>query len=119
MTKIADVIVPEVFNPYVIKKTAELSVLQQSGIISNAPELDKLAESGGRMLNMPYWNDLEGDDEVLSDNEGLTPDKITAGRDMAVLLMRGRAWKANDLAQALSGDDPMGAIGQLVANYWA
>lgn len=119
MTKIADVIVPEVFNPYVVQKTAELSVLQQSGIIGNAPDLDVLAKSGGRMINMPFWNDLDGDDEVLSDNDGLTPDKITADKDLAVLLMRGRAWKANDLAQALSGDDPMGAIGDLVANYWA
>lgn len=118
-TRIADVIVPEVFNPYVIERTAELSALQQSGIISNNPELDKLAISGGRIINMPYWEDLNGDDEVLSDSTPLTPDKITANKDAAVLLMRGKAWSANDLAKALSGDDPMGAIGDLVAAYWA
>jgi hypothetical protein len=33
--------------------------------------------------------------------------------------MRGKAWGVNDLARALSGDDPMGAIGDLVAGYWA
>ncbi|MFQ7236778.1 MAG: major capsid protein [Enterococcus hulanensis] len=33
--------------------------------------------------------------------------------------MRGKAWSANDLAKALSGDDPMRAIGDLVAAYWA
>lgn len=119
MTRIADVIVPEVFNPYVIEKTSELSALEQSGIIVNNPELDKLASSGGRIINMPYWEDLDGDDEVLSDTEPLTPDKITANKDAAVLLMRGKAWTANDLAKALSGDDPMGAIGNLVAAYWA
>ena len=42
-TKVADVIVPEVFNPYVIERTAELSALVQSGIIETGPELDKLA----------------------------------------------------------------------------
>ncbi len=118
-TRIADVIVPEVFNPYVIERTAELSALQQSGIIANNPELDRLASTGGRIINMPYWEDLGGEDEVLSDSTPLTPDKITASKDAAVLLLRGKAWSANDLAKALSGDDPMGAIGDLVAAYWA
>ncbi|WP_455715432.1 major capsid protein [Anaerosporobacter sp.] len=118
-TKISDVIVPEVFNPYVVQRTMELSALYNSGIISNNPELDKLAVSGGTTINMPYWEDLNGDDEVLSDNGALTPGKITADQDVAVLLLRGKAWSANDLAKALSGSDPMAAIGDLVAEYWA
>lgn len=118
-TRIQDVVVPEVFNPYVIQRTAELSALSQAGIISNNPELDRLATAGSRLINMPYWEDLDGDDEVLSDGEALTPDKITAGKDIAVLYMRGKAWSVNDLAKALSGDDPMAAIGDLVAAYWA
>lgn len=117
-TQIKDVIVPEVFNPYVVQKTMEKSALYQSGIIANNPELDKLASSGGTIINMPYWDDLDGEDEVLSDEEALTPSKITAGQDAAVLLMRGKAWSANDLAKALSGSDPMAAIGDLVAEYW-
>ena len=35
------------------------------------------------------------------------------------MLMRGKAWGVNDLATALSGADPMKAIGDLVAEYWA
>lgn len=118
-TKISDVIVPEVFNPYVVQKTMELSALYNSGIISNNQELDRLAASGGTTINMPYWEDLNGEDEVLSDDGALTPAKITAGQDIAVLLMRGKAWSANDLAKALSGSDPMAAIGNLVAEYRA
>ena len=118
-TQIADIIVPEVFNPYVIQRTAALSALSQAGIISNSPELDKLALAGGKLINMPYWNDLTGDDEVLSDSGALTPEKITAGQDVAALFMRGKAWSTNDLAKALAGSDPMAAIGDLVAAYWA
>ncbi|MFR4998405.1 MAG: major capsid protein [Clostridium paraputrificum] len=118
-TKISDVIVPAVFNPYVVQRTMELSALYNSGIIANNPELDRLATSGGTTINMPYWEDLNGDDEVLSDDGALTPAKITAAQDVAVLLMRGKAWSANDLAKALSGSDPMAAIGNLVAEYWA
>lgn len=117
-TRIQDVVVPEVFNPYVVQRTAELSKLVRSGIVVPNPELDKLALAGGKLINMPYWNDLDGDDEVLTDDGALTPSKITAGRDVAALLMRGKAWSVNDLAKALSGDDPMKAIGDLVAEYW-
>ncbi len=118
-TKIVDIVVPEVFNPYVIERTAELSALWQSGIVRRTPELDSLASSGGTIINMPYWEDLTGEDQVLSDNDALEVNKITAGQDKAVLLMRGNAWSVNDLAKALSGDDPMRAIGDLVAAYWA
>lgn len=118
-TIINDVVVPEVFNPYVIQRTAELSAFFQSGIIATSPELDALATRGGRTLNMPFWTDLSGDDEVLSDTSALTVGKIEGKKDVAALLMRGRAWGVNDLAKALSGDDPMRAIGDLVAGYWS
>lgn len=119
ITKISDVIIPEVFNPYVINKTMELSALVQSGIIVNTPEFDTLASQAAKTINMPYWNDLTGDDEVLKDSGALTPQKITAGQDEAVILRRGNAWSTNDLAANLAGDDPMGAIGNLVSTYWA
>ena len=118
-TKIADVIVPEVFNPYVVQKTMELSALYQSGIVASNPELDRLATSGGAILNMPYWEDLTGESEVLTDSKALTPKKITAEQDAAVLIMRGSAWSVNDLAKALSGDDPMKVIGDKMASFWA
>jgi hypothetical protein len=41
---------------------------------------------------MPFWQDLSGDDEVLSDTDPLDTDKIVASQDVAVLLMRGKAW---------------------------
>lgn len=118
-TKVADVIVPSVFQPYVINRTMELSELVSSGIIANDPAFDEKANGGGQTVNMPFWNDLTGADEVLSDSAGLTPGKITASSDVAVICNRGRAWGANDLAKWLAGDDPMAAIGTLVGAYWA
>ena len=118
-TKIANVIVPDVFNPYVVEKTAELSALFQSGIIRPDAALDTLARTGGTLLQMPFWTDLTGADEVLSDAAALTPQNIAASKDIARLHARGKAWGVNDLAKALSGDDPMAQIGNLVADYWA
>lgn len=119
-TKISDVIVPSVFNPYVVEKTAELANFYMGGIISNDAQLNALASQGGKLINMPFWKDLSGDDEVLSDSGALTVNAITSGQDVAALLMRGKAWGVNDLAVALSGDrDVMGKIGDLVSDYWA
>jgi len=118
-TVISNVIVPSVFNPYVTERTSDLAKFYLGGIVSSNPELDRLATAGGKLINMPFWSDLSGDDEVLSDSGSLTPAAISALQDVAVLLMRGKAWSVNDLAVALSGDDPMGAIGDLVATYWA
>jgi hypothetical protein len=118
-TLISDVIVPDVFNDYFMQRTTELTAFRMGGIVSNDPVLNALATAGGKLINMPFWNDLTGDDEILSDSGSLTPGKIDAGQDIAALHMRGRAWQANDLAKALSGSDPMGAIGDLVAEYWS
>lgn len=119
VTKISDVIVPEIFTPYVIEKTAEKSNILNSGIAVANPKLDELVTAGGLTMNMPFWQDLKGEDEVLSDATPLTPNKIGADKDVACLLMRGNAWGANELAGALAGDDPMAAIGDRVADYWA
>jgi hypothetical protein len=116
-TRLSDVIIPEIFNPYVIERTAELSRLRASGIIGVVPEL--AVPDGGTLVNMPFWGDLAGDDQVLSDKTPLTVDKLQAGQDAAIVLARGNAWGANDLASAFSGSDVMGAIASLVAEYWA
>jgi hypothetical protein len=118
-TKIVDVIVPEVFAAYVIAMTKELSVLIQSGIALSNDYLDKLVEGGGKLINMPFWKAITGEDEVLSDSAPLTPAKITADADVAALLIRGKAWSTNELAGALAGDSPMKAISAQVAGWWA
>lgn len=118
-TKIADVIVPELFTPYVINKTAKKSALWQSGIVGELDVEVAFGTKGGNTVNIPFWNDLDGESEVLSDSQALTVNNIAAGQDVAILHARGKAWGANDLAKALSGDDPLGAVGDLVADYWA
>lgn len=118
-TRIADVIVPEVFTPYVINRTAELSNFFSSGIVEADGRVEIGMRSGGETVNMPFWSDLSGEEEALSDQKALTVNPLTAGQDVAVVQALGKAWGANDLAYALSGDDPMKAIGDLVAGFWA
>lgn len=117
-TRISDVIVPEVFAPYVVEKSVEKSAFFQSGIISKEGRLEIGARKGGETVNMPYWNDLEGDAEELSDQMDLSLNNITAGQDVSVLQALGKAFAADDLAGALTGDDPVASIGDLVAGFW-
>lgn len=118
-TKIADVIVPSVFNPYVTERTAALSAFYSSGIIATVGELNVFGMKGGTTVAMPFWKDLTGSEEILSDVVPLGVDKITSSQDIAVLHARGKAWGVNDLAEALSGDDPMAEIAALVGAFWA
>lgn len=119
-TAISDVLVPEVFIPYVLNRTAEKSEFFRSGVVAPAGvDLGTNLTDGGNTINMPFWNDLSGDDEVLSDASSLSVNKITAGKDVAVMHFRGKAWSVNDLARQLSGDDPLAAIGALVGDWWA
>jgi len=119
-TRLTDVIVPDVWNPYLIQRTAELSELWQSGIVAPEPSLNGFVAEGGNTVNLPFWNDLSGDDEVLSaTGAALTINSIDSGKDIAVIMARGKAWGVNELAAQLSGSDPSGAIADLVATYWA
>jgi hypothetical protein len=118
-TSVADIIIPTVFERYVIERTAELSRFGESGIIEMAPEFDELAAGGGREVKMPFWKDLTATRQLLSDSASLSVNKITSEQDIARIHNDAQVWGVNHLSKALSGDDPMQVIIDLVADYWA
>ena len=117
-TSISDVIVPSVFEKYVIERTATLSAFGASGIVESDPFFDALAAGGGNTVDMPFWQDVNPTRQILSDAAPLTVNKIAASKDIARIQMDGNAWSVNDLAKVLAGDDPMGALVELVGDYW-
>ena len=118
-TTLQDVIVPELFNPYVINRTMELSALVQSGIITNNSEFDALASQAAPTVNMPFFEDLTGESEQIIEGADLEDNKITSNKDVAAIIRRAKMWSATDLSAALAGSDPMAAIGTLVAQFWS
>ena len=118
-TTLQDVIVPELFNPYVVNRTMELSALLSSGIVENNKEFDKLASQPAPTVNMPFFEDLNGESEQVIEGEDLEGNKITSNKDVAVIFRRAKMWSATDLSAALAGKDPMKAIGELVARFWS
>lgn len=114
----SDIIIPEVFTPYVIEQTTQRDAFLASGVVQPMAELN--ASEGGDFINVPFWKaNLSGDFEVLSDSSSLTPGKISADKQVGVILHRGRAFEARDLAALAAGSDPMAAIGAKIADYVA
>jgi hypothetical protein len=114
----SDIIIPEVFTPYVIEQTTQRDAFLASGVVQPMAELN--AQEGGDFINVPFWRaNLSGDFEVLTDSSSLTPGKIQADKQVGVILHRGRAFEARDLAALAAGSDPMAAIGAKIADYIA
>ena len=121
-TRITDVVVPEIFTPYVQQLTEEKTRLIQSGMLVSSPILDGFLAGGGDTVKVPSWQDLENNDENVSSddpNVNSTPDGNSTSREVAVRLSRNKSWSSMDLAAALAGDDPLGSIAARVANYRA
>jgi len=114
----SDVIIPEIFTPYVIEQTTQRDAFLASGVVQPMAELN--ATEGGDYINIPFWKaNLTGDFEVLTDSTSLTPGKITTDKQVGVIVHRGRAFESRDLAALAAGADPMAAIGAKVADYVA
>ncbi len=113
LTTIADLqIVPEKFAAYVNDTTTEKSILVNSGIAtpdSIVAGLINGTPKGGRFINFPMYNPLEGEEEVFGEEE-IGIDKITTKEARATLLIRQKAWGDTDLARVLGGTDPLRAI---------
>lgn len=117
-TTLTDVIVPEIFTPYVIERTAELSEFFTSGIVSPVSELT-FGDRGGSTVEMPFWQDLTGDDQVLDTNTDLDVNNMNADQDTAVLNARALVYGSKDLVAALAGSDPQDAVATLIADKWS
>ncbi|GAB9153099.1 major capsid protein [Bradyrhizobium sp. YCK136] len=118
-TRLADMIVPTKFNKYVQTLSTQKSELFTSGIITDLTSVID-SEIEGKTVNMPFFNDLDASDseQVLDDSTDLTVGKMTTGQDVAVKLLRGKAFGTSDLAADLSGADPIDAIANRFADWW-
>lgn len=119
-TKLEDVIVPEVYAPYVLQKSVELCNFIKSGIAtSDGERIAQRLAAGGQTVSLPMWVNERTPDEVPVEDTDATINKITADKDVAVRHIRNISYGSNDYARLLSGDDPMKAIGDKNALDWA
>jgi hypothetical protein len=121
VTRIADVVVPEIFSPYVQQMTQEKSRLIRSGAITLDAQLNSALAGGGLTFNEPSFKDLDNDAENVSTDDpqtDSTPNKIGTATEIQVRLSRNNSWSSMDLSGDLAGADPMQAIVNRVSDYW-
>ena len=110
--------IPELFATYQQEEIAERSLLVRSGIMATNTVIQGEFEKGGKTIDLPFFGDLTGNDEVLSDTVGLTPTDLGGGTQTGVRLMRGKTWQHSDLARELAGSDPGLAIARSTGRFW-
>ena len=118
-TRLTDIIIPEVFYPYIMEESLNRNPFFQSGILAPSPEIVAFLAGGGKTSNIPYWQDLTGDSDVPSETVADTVNELGTDKMIVRRQIRHKAWGANALSAALSGADPVGAIGARVAGFWA
>lgn len=123
--RIADVVVPEIFAPYVQTLTEQKTALIDSGVVVRDPALDGFLAGGGTTFNAPSWRDIDDDSNILADRVSsddpaqiAVPNNIQTNQEIATRLSRNQSWKTMDLVAALAGDDPSSVIANRVADYW-
>ncbi len=117
-TKLSDVIVPEIFNPYFREASTNVNRFFRSGIMANVPDLN-FGNRGGTRIQMPYWKALQERAQLIDESTRLSVAKVEAGKDEAVQHARALVYGASDLSGAFAGDDPMRAIADGVAENWS
>lgn len=118
-TKLADLIVPEIYEQYMLENSPQLSRLITSGIARTSEEMMTLANGAGVTINVPFLKPVSGPSQIIDDTNALTTNKMTAKKQVGVRLVRGNAWEFTDIATILSGADPIGALYEQLAKYWA
>jgi len=120
--RIVDAIIPEVYTSYTAVDTPELTAFYQSGVIVRDALLDEKANSGGLEVNIPFWNDIDPDDEpnYSTDDPAVlgVPDKIDSGVMSARTAQMNKSFQAADLVSELAGSNPMQRIRNRFGTYW-
>lgn len=127
-TLISDVIVPEIFTPYIQQETETKSRLIQSGAVVRDPFIDNLLAGGGLIFEVPSFKDLDDDDANVSTDAASdqytggsgdsAPKKTGTAQETAVRLSRNQSWGSSALTSTLAGADPMESIAARVSMYW-
>lgn len=140
LTRVTDVVVPEIFTPYSQQLTEQKSNLVQGGALTRSAMADRNLAGGGLIFSIPSWQDLDLDQPNISSDDAADiiklsssgaspalpaeftdaiPVKIETTTELAVRLSRNQVWSSAKLASALAGDDAMDAIAGRTATYWA
>lgn len=122
-TRLSDIIDVTIFRDLPQVEGPEKTAFFESGIVTRNGLLDELANAPGKIIELPYWNDLDGSIEVnySDDNPAnvATPQKIAQGEQIARKAFINQGWQAADLASELAmGGTAMEAVRARTDRYF-
>ncbi len=125
VTKITDIITPEIYLGYRAEQFPELNAFIKSGIYT-APPPDVVSQlnAGGDTIKSPYWDYIpRGAPQIPSDDDAsdITPKKVSADKMSMRKHYWVEAWSSMDLTGIMATGnrkDPEGHLLKSLANYW-
>ena len=122
--QLSDIIDVTVYQDLPPVNGVEKTAFWESGIVVRSGLFDNLANSPGKISEMPFWNDLaESDAPNLSSDDptsSATPKNVDQGEQIARKAFLNQGWSASDLAVELAmGDNAMSHIRNRVDRYWS
>lgn len=122
VTQISDAYVHDVYLSYFGVNDVERSAFVESGAVVTSPLFDNAARGGGKMITVPFWNDLDPTIEPNMSNDDpadlAVPNKIGSDTMTARNSWLNQGWSAMDLVKELAGSNPMERIRARFATYW-
>lgn len=120
--RLTDAFIPEVYGSYGTVDLPESNAFVASGVISRNSTMDEIARSGGKLPVIPFWNDIDPDDEPNYSNDDpddeATPDKIDSGTMTGRKAWLNKGFSEMDLVPELAGSSPMQRIRSRFETYW-
>lgn len=122
-TRLSDIIDVIVYQDLPQINGPEKTMFFESGVVTRNALLDNIANSAGKIAELPYWNDLDGSEEVNYSSDdpasSATPLKIGQGEQIARKAFVNQGWSAADLASELAmGGTAMEAIRAKTSRYF-
>lgn len=119
ITQLSDIVDPVVYFDYMRENTVEKSRLFTSGLVQTNAQMESAAEAAGTTGNLPFFNDLDGDDVITPDGASPeTPAKVTTGQQTYHKNFRQKAFSVSDLSNVVAGSDPVGDFSARSLSYW-
>lgn len=124
-TQLSDLYEPLVFNDTVDEEAIELNAFLNSGILTPYDKLTEMANVGGFVGEMPFFQPLDASAEPdYTDDDPAhtsTPAKIATDVQKYRLAKLHKSWSTMDFARELGLQqmDPLAAITRKVGGYWA
>lgn len=122
-TLLTNIYEPTLFSNYFLEQMTNRNALIQSGILVNTPEMEAAARTGGRTVELPFWDDLDptATPSVPTDTtDEIVPIGVTSDKEIAAKLFLTEAFQVANVvkyASAFNGD-PISHIINRYVNWW-